>query len=134
MRELYEILEVNPTATQDEIKNNYRRIVAELHPDKHPNVKIYTMFCQEVNTAYETLSDPRRRAEYDLLRMRELPAQEVQRLGTHLAGLTESIKSRNGAGIMDGLANIGNDPATKRFTSAAWTLLRAKFATKAPEG
>lgn len=134
MREFYEMLEVRPDATPEQIKENYRRIVSQLHPDKHPNIKIYTMFCQELNEAYETLSDPTRRAEYDLLRMRELPAQDVQRLGTHIAGITESVRSRNGAGIMDGLASLGNDPATKRFTSAAWTLLRAKFATKTPEG
>lgn len=58
----YKILEVEKTATQDEIKKSYRKLVMIHHPDR-PGGDI-TRF-QEISVAYETLSDDAKRAAYD---------------------------------------------------------------------
>ncbi|SEF14912.1 J domain-containing protein [Jiangella alba] len=57
----YELLEVPPTATAAEIKDAYRRAVRTAHPD----VGGTTAMFRQITTAYETLSDPVRRADYD---------------------------------------------------------------------
>lgn len=60
----YEILGVARTASQGEIKNAYRRLVKQYHPDKNPSEQAKT-FIQLINEAYETLSDSTKRQHYD---------------------------------------------------------------------
>lgn len=60
-RNYYEILEVSQSATQDEIKKAYRRLALKYHPDKGGSEAKF----KEIANAYEVLSDPSRRAEYD---------------------------------------------------------------------
>jgi DnaJ-class molecular chaperone len=57
----YKTLDVARTATPDEIKKAYRKLASQHHPDKGGN----TVKFQELQTAYDTLSDPAQRAEYD---------------------------------------------------------------------
>jgi curved DNA-binding protein len=57
----YSVLGVGKTATQDEIKKAYRKLVMENHPDKGGDHNKFSM----INEAYETLKDPIKRAEYD---------------------------------------------------------------------
>ncbi len=59
----YKILGINKTATQDEIKKAFRKKAKDLHPDKN-NGKTSKEF-NDVNLAYETLSDTKKRHEYD---------------------------------------------------------------------
>lgn len=61
----YELLEVSRTATADEIKRAFRRLAFECHPDKHPDDPEAEARFKELAKAYETLSDPDRRARYD---------------------------------------------------------------------
>lgn len=59
----YKILELENTATHDEIKKSYRKLSLKYHPDRNggtDNKKI-----QEINEAYETLSDPQKKQAYD---------------------------------------------------------------------
>ena len=61
----YKILGVEKTASQEEIKNAYRKLARKLHPDMNPNDKeAHTKF-QQVNEANEVLSDPAKRKKYD---------------------------------------------------------------------
>jgi curved DNA-binding protein len=61
----YKILGVDKTASQEEIKNAYRKLARKLHPDMNPNDKdAHTKF-QQVNEANEVLSDPAKRKKYD---------------------------------------------------------------------
>ena len=59
----YEILGVNVESNKDEIKNMYRKLAKEWHPDKRKENSEQKM--AEINEAYETLSDEKLRKEYD---------------------------------------------------------------------
>lgn len=60
----YKILEIPNNATQAEIKNQFRRLVKEWHPDKNPDPTTKEKMA-EINKAYEVLSDIKRRKNYD---------------------------------------------------------------------
>jgi len=61
----YQILNVDKTATQDEIKKAYRTMALQLHPDVNPEPGGEEHF-KLVNAAYAVLSDPAKRDFYDL--------------------------------------------------------------------
>lgn len=60
----YQTLEVHPRATQDEIKQSYRRLVKQHHPDRQPLQQGHELIAR-INAAYEVLSDPGHRQRYD---------------------------------------------------------------------
>jgi molecular chaperone DnaJ len=64
-KDLYESLGVPKTATADDIKSAYRRLAKKYHPDQNPNDKEAEAKFKEINAAYETLSNPQKKANYD---------------------------------------------------------------------
>jgi molecular chaperone DnaJ len=64
-RDYYEILGVDRSADNDEIKKAYRKLALKFHPDRNPNDKTAEEKFKEVGQAYEALSDPQSRAAYD---------------------------------------------------------------------
>ena len=64
-RDLYAILGVSKSASDKEIRQAYRRLAREHHPDLNPNDKAAEVRFKEISEAYEVLSDKQKRAQYD---------------------------------------------------------------------
>ena len=60
----YDILGVSKEASEQEIKKAYRSLSLEFHPDRNSSAEATEKF-QEISQAYETLSDPQKKEEYD---------------------------------------------------------------------
>jgi hypothetical protein len=98
----YAILGVRRTATPGEIRDAFRRIAWQSHPDRDPNPETRERFI-EAAAAFEVLSDPHRRALYDLelvgpyrlpgvpratrVRLRRRPLPALLRRGALVAGV-----------------------------------------------
>ena len=65
MKNPYESLGVSKSASPDEIKAAYRTLAKKYHPDLHPGDKAAEEKMKEVNSAYEILSDEKKRANFD---------------------------------------------------------------------
>lgn len=63
--EYYSLLEIERTATAEEIKRAYKKKAMELHPDRHGGDKTKEAAFKKINEAYTTLSDPQKKAHYD---------------------------------------------------------------------
>src|SRR6185312_14757955 len=88
---LYDTLGVKKGASAEEIKKAYRKLAAQHHPDKNPGDAAAEEKFKEVQNAYDTLSDPEKRKQYD-------------RFG--------SANGRRGPGFDPGDANFGGGGGT----------------------
>src|SRR6266851_1400465 len=61
----YEVLEVERTAADGELKSAFRKLAMKWHPDRNPGDKSSETRFKEINEAYEILKDPDKRAAYD---------------------------------------------------------------------
>jgi DnaJ-class molecular chaperone len=64
---LYDILEVNKDASQDDIKKNYKKLAFQYHPDKNKDNKEAEIKFKEISNAYSVLSNPETKQRYDML-------------------------------------------------------------------
>nr|WP_279230626.1 DnaJ domain-containing protein [Criibacterium bergeronii] len=65
MKNYYEVLGLRQNATKDEIKKSYRALAMKYHPDVNSGDVDSEKKFREINEAYETLKDDKKRAEYD---------------------------------------------------------------------
>ena len=63
-KSLYETLEINENASADEIKKAYRKLARKYHPDVNKDPQAEDKF-KEINAAYEVLSNPEKKQQYD---------------------------------------------------------------------
>ena len=61
----YSILGISRTATQEEIRKAYYKLMAKYHPDKNKNSDNSNTITKLINEAYEVLSDEEKREQYD---------------------------------------------------------------------
>ncbi|MBN1199558.1 MAG: J domain-containing protein [Bacteroidales bacterium] len=66
-KDYYKLLGVPKTATQEEIKQSYRKLAVKYHPDKNQGNKESEERFKEIGEAYEVLKDPEKRKKYDKL-------------------------------------------------------------------
>ncbi|WP_204103551.1 MULTISPECIES: J domain-containing protein [Spirulina sp. CCY15215] len=64
-RDYYRILDVETNASGVDVKQSFRRLARRYHPDMNPGDKVAEDRFKEINEAYEVLSDPYRRSQYD---------------------------------------------------------------------
>lgn len=64
MKDHYSILELSPAASLDDIKRSYRRLAQRYHPDKSGSDPESLLLFAAIKEAYETLTQPERRADY----------------------------------------------------------------------
>ena len=108
--DLYEILQVHPTAHPDVIRAAYRRLALLYHPDKNPSQEA-TEIMRRLNLAYETLGDPTRRATYDRTRH----TQRSQRTEAR-SGETPSGRSRTAGATSQSRTVYPTEPLeTRRY-------------------
>ena len=61
----YQLLQVSPQATAQEIKAAYRKLAFKYHPDRHKGSPINEAVFKEINEAYRVLSNPEKRKFYN---------------------------------------------------------------------
>jgi DnaJ-class molecular chaperone len=64
-QDLYELLGVSRTASEDEIQKAYRKLARQYHPDRNPGDKAAEAKFKDIAAAYDVLSDKQKRAQYD---------------------------------------------------------------------
>jgi len=81
----YTLLGIDQSASGDEIGRAYRRAARATHPDIHPDEPAAGERFTAIAIAYETLSDPARRASYDRAQPAVPPAYRVEPIGPRRA-------------------------------------------------
>lgn len=144
--DFYKILNVNKNASDNEIKSSYRKLVLKYHPDKNHNIDSTEMF-RKIQIAYETLSDPTKRATYDNFDLLD-NSSKIKDIFLHYQELVEDICQKYGLadderdeilGLFDP-HNLKNeldrndiDAAYKKLSDNLWSYIRQFVVKKISE-
>lgn len=104
-KDLYKVLEVSKGASQDEIRRSYRRLARKYHPDANPGDEGAEDRFKGIQQAYEILSNPEKRREYD-----EGPRQffGAGNAGQGAGGGTTGADFQNFSDLSDLFGGFGN--------------------------
>src|SRR6188768_714213 len=103
-KDFYAVLGVSASASQDEIKKQYRKLAAKHHPDKNQNDPKAAERFKEISEAYQVLGDAEKRKQYD--QMRQLGA---------FGGFGAGGPRRPGAQPPPGGSPFGTGPGSSSF-------------------
>ena len=93
MKDLYEILQVERNASPEAIKDSYRSLAKQLHPDMNGQDAFASERFKDVQEAFEVLSDESKRKEYD----ERLKAHEQRIVSLNLSIITNAVHSVRGS-------------------------------------
>src|SRR5881397_1101333 len=97
-KDFYAVIGVSASATQDEIKKQYRKLAAKHHPDKNQNDAKAADRFKEISEAYQVVGDAEKRKQYD----------QMRQLGAFGGGRPGGAGSPFGAGFGGAGPNTGN--------------------------
>src|SRR5260370_30488809 len=100
-RDYYEVLGVERSANEEEIKKAYRKLAVKYHPDKNPGDKSAEEKFKELGEAYEALNDPQTRAAYDQYGHAAFDPRR-RAAGGGGGGLSESFRTFSGGVVAGG--------------------------------
>lgn len=101
----YKTLGVDEAATEQEIKKSFRKLAKEYHPDRNQGDAQKETRFKEISEAYETLSDKKKRSEYDNLRRFGAFDNGQQGSGPYHGG---GGFGGNFSGNVDGMGDLGD--------------------------
>lgn len=110
-KDYYSILEVDKTATQEEIKKSYRKLSKKYHPDKAGDDKDSIEKFKEVAEAYEVLSDEQKRKNYDKFGNPKGPDESFSDIYSQFNNAFGNFR-RGSGGIVRGESMVFNMPVT----------------------
>jgi DnaJ family protein A protein 2 len=120
---LYEILQVEPTASDDEIKKSYRKLAKEFHPDKN---KDHGDKFKEISFAYEILSNPDKRRQYDAVGLDGLKdgggGGGMDDIFSHMFGGDEDGGFSPFGGLFGGMGGGGRRAARRKHQDTVYPL------------
>ena len=133
--DLYKLLELSPDCTSEEIKHAYRTLAQIHHPDKGGDEETF----KKIKMAYEILSDPQRRANYDATGNYEQPRDINAEVMNELANLlhhfinrmdpiTDDLIMMMKGDIIEGIKNVNNNivEITKQIQKFELIVVRIK--------
>jgi DnaJ-class molecular chaperone len=112
-RSHYDVLQIDPKATPDEIKRAFRRLSMDLHPDKNGNSEESKRAFQEINEAYNVLSDPEKRGTYDFELQMGIGGHRMHNMHHHMGGMGPMGMGPMGMGPM----GMGINPLDMLFAA-----------------
>ncbi|TMI63591.1 MAG: J domain-containing protein [Bacteroidetes bacterium] len=103
LKDYYQILELEPSATMQEIKKAYRRLALQYHPDKTNNDKYAAVHFADVKEAYEVLTNPSKKYYYLQQRWYEqsIGKKTKQQATTPVAVLKQALELERYAAQID---------------------------------
>ena len=115
-KDFYEILGVKKNASAAELKKAFRKLARKYHPDINPSDKTAESKFKEMNEAYEILSDPKKREQYDQFGHAAFDAGFGQGPGPGhgFEGFTQAGGGFRGGGFEDIFGNIFGERARQR--------------------
>lgn len=122
-KDYYDTLGVNKNASKDEIKKAFRKQAKKYHPDANPDNPQAEQRFKEVNEAYEILSDPQKRQQYDMFggafNGQGFGGQQYQGSNVNVENLEDLIGSIFGGGFRSsGFRSAGTSFTTEHGTGS----------------
>jgi curved DNA-binding protein CbpA len=132
--DLYGVLGLSPSASQEQILSQYRVLVRKYHPDLHPGDANAALMMERVNAAYDVLGNPGERQQYDV----QISASSESRGGaTAPSSYGQSAYGRPDAGAGPQSTwnqqwdNTSTDPRERQAEAEAmWEAMRSQERTR----